>query len=237
VVVSIRRITGDNEDVGGVVDHVSGGLTRSKGHWFDVYRFVNRWEEIWNTNQNWRLFSPGVSDWCCLLGVELRWDDEAPGAPPAAGARPPVRLLSADEPDDLEHYVRVGPWRLRRFEQYLALDLRAEKDETLEEAAARWKTQIAEHVNGQWDTINAYLNWRWLRYKKGEPDLPQPKQIILIARTWGIPPPDEGFGKLTGPTVVPVARWQPGEQEAGWRAAIESYDPETRRFVPWQRKK
>src|SRR5262249_31335301 len=77
---SMRRVTGHNEEVGQVIDHVSGGLTSSKGHWFGFYRMVNHWEEIFFTGQNWRLFSPFVADWCCLVSVELRWDDREQGA-------------------------------------------------------------------------------------------------------------------------------------------------------------
>src|SRR5262249_34802300 len=117
---NIRRITGDNEDVGGVVDQATGGLTSARGHWYNFYRIVNHGEETMNIGQNWRLFSPFVSDGSTLLSVELRWDDLPPGAAAIPGTRAPVVLLSANEPENLERYVRLGPWRLRRYESYFA---------------------------------------------------------------------------------------------------------------------
>src|SRR5437588_8777824 len=41
---SMRRVTGHNEEVGQVFDHLSGGMTSNKGHWYGFYRMVNHWE-------------------------------------------------------------------------------------------------------------------------------------------------------------------------------------------------
>jgi len=48
-----------------------------------------------------------------------------------------------------------------------------------------------------------------------------------------ISPPDEDYGKLNGPTVVPIARWQIGNTKikTGTSAAIQAWDPETRRWT------
>src|SRR5262245_44064046 len=90
VLSSAERITGD-EQVGEIVDHVAGGISAHRGHWHDIYSFLRRWESIFSHLQSWRMFSPGVGDWFSFIRVEMRWDDEAPGAAASPRAtRPPV---------------------------------------------------------------------------------------------------------------------------------------------------
>src|SRR5262245_18112402 len=37
VLHSAKRITGRSQEVGAIVDHVSGGIGQRKGHWYEVY--------------------------------------------------------------------------------------------------------------------------------------------------------------------------------------------------------
>lgn len=228
-----ERISGD-ETPGKIVDHVSGGISESKGHWNDAYSILRRWESVGNCVQSWRMFSPHVGDWFSFVRVEMRWDDQRPGQPANPGSRPPVVLKAIDEPDDVYNYRRSGPWRFTRYEDFfMALDLRVRSgEETEQEAKARWKTRIRDTVKTQWDSANAYLNWRWRKYKEENPDCPTPHQLIIVVHSYWISPADEGYGKLNGPTVVPVCRWEIGTTKVapGTAAAIQHWDPETRQW-------
>jgi hypothetical protein len=228
-----ERITG-HETPGLMVEHFSGGINEKKGHWHDAYSLFNRWEQIGNCNQSWRMFSPNVGDWFSFVRVEMRWDANLPGEPAAPGARDPVALKAMGEPDDLYNYQRSGPWRFTRYEEFfMSIDFRVKDDETEPEAKARWKTKIRRTLDSQWDSVNAYLNWRWRRYKEEHADTPTPDQLIMLVHGYWISPPDEDYGKLNGPTVVPIARWQIGNTKikTGTSAAIQAWDPETRRWT------
>src|SRR5262249_20757818 len=128
-----ERVTG-SEEAAAIVDHVSGGIGDKRGHWYELRYFLMRWEYIFNTNQQWSLFSPGVGGWFRFPQLEMRWDDRPPGAPPAPGTRAPIVLRGLKEPDDLKDFVRWGPWRFQRYEDYfVALSLRIEEGETTED--------------------------------------------------------------------------------------------------------
>lgn len=237
------RMTGSDE-IGAVVDHLSGGIGKDKGHWHEVYYLLGRWENILSQNQNWRMFSPYVNDGVAFVRVEIRWDDHMPGSPAAAGAPPPVFLRGVNEPADLNNFVRWGPWRFQRYEDYfMGLDLRIGADETPEQAQARWKNMIAHQVGWEWPTINAYLNWRWRKYREEHPEAAEPAQLILLVNCYVIAPPDEAPGTLIGPNVVPIARWQPQKAPlpgrapegaavvAGTYAAIQPWDPQANQWI------
>jgi hypothetical protein len=226
-----QRIT-QNETPGLIVDHLSGGLSEGRGHWNDVYSLARRWEQVGNCNQSWRMFSPNVGDWYSFVRVEMRWDGSAPGEPAAPGALPVVMLKAMDEPEDMYNYRRWGPWRFTRYEDSLmALNLRVADDEDEPKANARWKKVIRNKVDAQWDTISAYFNWRWHRYKQTNADAPPPQQMILLVHAYWISPPGDEYGKLNGPTVVPIARCEFGKSKIGTSAAIQAWDPETRRWT------
>lgn len=224
------RVTGKDK-VGAVVDQVSGGIGQGKGHWHDIYYILQRWEYVCNTPQNWRMFSPGVADWFSFVRVELRWDDRKPGAAAPQGVRKPVELMGMNEPHDLANYVRMGPWRFQRYEDYfIAMDFRVYEEETPEKAQRRWKNQISERIDSEWPTMNAYLNFRWRKYKREHPDIDEdPKQLILLVYSYGIP---ERPGKPLGPTVMPIVRWQPGgKAEPGTWAALQAWSPQSKQWI------
>jgi len=227
-----QRVTGGNEEVGAIVDHVSGGLGHRKGHWYEVSYILSRWELIFNQNQGWGLFSPGVGDWYSFPQVEMRWDDRAPGKPALPGGREPVMLRGLQEPKDLKSFTRWGPWRFQRYEDYfVALDLRAYEGESDEDTANRRKRKIAEAMEREWTTATAYLNWRWRRYEQQHPDCPQPEQLILWVTSYVIARPEPEPGKVGEPYAVPVARLRPGHFRGGIWAVLETFDPQIHQFV------
>jgi hypothetical protein len=227
----------EKKQVGAVIDRLGGGFTQGKGHWYEAFYILKRWEGIWNTPQSWRMFSPSVGDYFSFIRVEMRWDDLGPGEKPAPGCRPPVVLKGLNEPDDFDNYVRWGPWRFQRYEDYfLGMDFhvrkgeKGERDETAAEAARRWKKYIQDQFNSEWKTMNVYLNWRWRKYHEEHLDCPKPRQLILSVRTFVVGDPEENLGKLSGPTEVPVVRWEFHKAEAGKWGDLQPWDPVTKKW-------
>jgi hypothetical protein len=178
-------------------------------------RAARRYAELTGQPQDWSLFAPAVAHEVPFLAVELRWDD--PSGQDRTSALPrPVWLLSDNEPPDPNRFLRVGNFRLRRFEGTIDL----------------------EKVAPDWRAILAYLRWRWDRVRSERPDWPVPKQVILCVRTYHIPPPP-GPRPWTWiweppdadrPQSQPVARWQPGAAPDPSYLPIEKYDADSRTF-------
>jgi hypothetical protein len=152
--------------------------------------------------------------------------------PALVAAHPEIDLfLSDNEPDDPHHFLRVGKFRLRRYESGLILYLNQYESETNAEAHERWGSDIRQHVSEYADQLFAYMRWRLAVYQQRHPDRPTPRQVILVERSYFILPPDDETGRTwRGPRTVPLARWQP---QATWQndyRPIERYNPVTRRF-------
>jgi hypothetical protein len=214
-------------EVGALLDDVA----ESGQSLFQLHGLFVRWGQLTAQDQNWSLFAPNVGDEVTFLEVELRWDD--PQGP--AGHRPahaPELLRNPNEPDDLASYLRVGHFRLRKFESFLAMSFWRKEGETQAEAAPRWRRRLLKKVGRQWDEYLVYLNWRWQKYHREHPDRPRPTQVILQVRQYTIPPPPDN-GKWPGWKEHPpvrMARWQPGRQVTRGVPPIEVYDPVTGRF-------
>jgi hypothetical protein len=154
--------------------------------------------------------------------------------PPAVWRNDPhfsILLHSENEPKDIRHFLRVGKFRLRRFEASIDLPLTSD-GKPPDEVVDGWRESIEGKLREDGKAIEAYLRWRLRRFQEKHPDLPTPKQVILWVRVYRVPSPDgrsEPWSWL-GPEQTPLARWQPG---ARWQAnyyPVEMFNPVVPRF-------
>jgi hypothetical protein len=230
--------------------HVHDGLEVLKG-------VTERWQEFTGQPQHWQLFAPTITRDITFVAVELRWDEEPHSAPAvarrlaplmaqgglgrlalAAAARPPhlahppELLLSENEPANPRQYFRWGKFRLRKYESDLDLVLRVWDDETLAEAADRWRDRIKERVRKYWDNMLAYLRMRCRDFLAEHPGRPMPTQVILKVRRYRIPTPKHfsvGWYRLDPNDLErtqPIARWQPGVDLGKDYLPVETYVPQ-----------
>jgi hypothetical protein len=195
-------------------------------HAGEVYRFARRYAEFTGLNQSWCLFAPAVFDSGTFADIELRWDDEPPGAPAPPGTRRAVLLPDLNDPGDMSSYVRLGNSRLRKYESNIVVYIKREEGENEDEVNKRWARSIQKKFQKQWDTMQAYMNWRWGKWQEKNPEQPTPRQIILVERCYWIPAPGEGPFAWDGPYTVAVARWRPDVDEY-----VQMFDPVSRSYV------
>jgi hypothetical protein len=147
----------------------------------------------------------------------------------ASGAMPSEAelLLSDNEPRNIERYLRIGRFRLRRLEGSVLpyLPVRATREKTLE----NWRERIESHVRQYGQLIMTYCRFRLDAAGLGNDKAPA--QVILVMRRYRIRPPEEaGTQHWTGPEVIPIARWQPRRTGTPDAQPVEWYNPETERF-------
>jgi hypothetical protein len=258
------------QDTVPVVEKVAPGFLKKEGQVHDLVEVITgltkRWEQLTGQPQQWSLFAPGISSEATFVAVEFRWDepaDSARGLAPdlaalaagnaleavalrAAATRKPVMphapelMLSDNEPRDVNSYLRLGLFRLRKYESNLDVVLKKKENETEQQKKERWLRKIEDKMRRDWDCILAYLKWRKEAFKRAHPDLPPPRQVIMHVRRYDIPKPtgnEEPWG-WDGPHSEPMARWQPPpDDRAGarvhWQAGfreLEMYNPVTGRF-------
>jgi hypothetical protein len=189
------------------------------------------WQELTGQWQGWALYAPRVPHQAVFLAVELRWDDdprwpsEAPNSVPA--------LRSEIEPPDPAHYFRpFGTFRLAQYQANLSLVM---WDWNAQEAATKpevWRRLLADAVRQQWRPMEAYLRWRMLAFERDHAGLPPPRQVLLLARIYRIPPPEQRPWIWDHPVEQALARWRPEVDVPPGFLPVESYNPETRRFEP-----
>ncbi len=184
-----------------------------------VERLTRRWEEMSGQAQNWQLFAPDVADVIPFLAIELRWE-----------GRPPRTLLSSNEPASPRRFLRVGRFRLRRYES--TLDLAPLPGRPFDPRGEDWAAVIERDVRARARSLLAYLRWRLATIRREHPDLPPPAEVVLCVRLYRVPPPPgpapwdwEYLGQH------PVARWRPGAAVPPGHAPVEAYDPAGDRFV------
>jgi hypothetical protein len=126
-------------------------------------------------------------------------------------ASAPDWFPSDNLPDDIERFVRLGNFRLRRYEGSVGVSLRADG--------------TAAFVAQEWDVIQAYLRWRLQAYLARHPDRPCPRQVILYRYHYDIPEPgSDGPFAWDGPENVPVARWRPAAPGYFSYYPVEAYN-------------
>lgn len=196
-----------------------------ESHAGELYRISRRCAEVTGLNQSWCLFAPDVFDSGVFADLEFRWDDGLPGTPPQAGVRAPLLLKNPNDPGDLHSYLRTGYSRWRKFETNIVVHIRRDKDDSDETTVENWSKAISRKFRKQWDTMQAYLNWRSRKWQGENPDAPAPRQVILHSRAYWILPPDTEPWTWDGPYSVPVARLRSGFDY------VEMFDPKTRGFL------
>jgi hypothetical protein len=190
-------------------------------------RLTGRWAELTGQLQGWALYAPCVPTQAAFAAVELRWDDD-PRWPAAA---PRQMLLSEVEPPEVSAFFRpFGTFRLPAYEAHLSLPLWSWNRETPAPPPEVWHRRLAEAVGNQSTPIEAYLAQRLRAFVQDHPELPPPKQVLLLVRLYPIPLPNQP--PESGPIEQPLARWLPGSACSPGMLPVESYDPVTGRFAP-----
>ncbi len=179
-----------------------------------------------------RAAAPAVSELAATLPLECLAFALAARDPRIAPPLPGVELLLSDnEPADPHHFLRVGRFRVRRYESNIILYLARAADESDAEARQRWAKSIREHLDENAEQLRAYLRWRLAVYQRRQPGRQAPRQVILLERTYRILPPDDESGACwDGPRSLPLARWLPGHDGNGGARPLERYNPVTERF-------
>ncbi len=174
------------------------------------------WAELTGQPQNWSLFAPTIGRECIFPALELSWQHN-PGDAPADKQV----VLSENEPTDLEHYFRLGRFRLRRYETNIALTLRPFAEETRDQTNERWRNAIRAHVTDYADIIQGYLRWRLRQIMLRWPERKDPEQVTLVMRRYHINDYDDAPPYWSGPFVVPLALWRPRME----KDTLEWFDP------------
>ena len=83
---------------------------------------------------------------------------------------PSEELRSANEPKNLNRFLRIGNFRLRCYESNLTILLRVNSDETYPEMLQRWRDLVEKLFGNEGDTLYAYLRWARLQaYRTAHP--------------------------------------------------------------------
>jgi hypothetical protein len=222
-----------------------------------------RWMQLTGQDQDWSLFSPSASKATGFPVVLLLWDD-----PPATGPSIPNSMLeynakdgfrlvalwgdpppnnvvwlpSENAPLDPNNYVKVGKFRVRRYEGEFYQNELPYANEPREDAQTRMTESMRELVSNSHDAALRYMQWRLRAWQRKNPGEPMPKQVILFERFYRIHGPrTEGEGDdrkvileepgWDGPFLVPQARWLPAAEPE----AVEPFDYSDQRFKPMPR--
>jgi hypothetical protein len=243
---------------------VAPGWTHEEGHLYDAMEVItgltNRWSQLTGQPQDWSLFAPTVYRVTTFVAVQFRWDADpvperdvpaliaplaaryAPGvavfcvvSPGSYTARLPPRLLLSDiEPVDVRSFLRVGRFRLRRYESNLDLVLSCRDGKVGEGQLDAWRERIAGKVRDDWRALLVYMEWRLRVFQERNPGQSLPAQIVLIVRVYRIPSPEEPATSAFWPRPEqrPLARWQPAREEDDCFLPVEVYNPVAERFEP-----
>jgi hypothetical protein len=182
--------------------------------------------------QGWSLFAPAVPRQAVVPIVELRWDEEAHW-PPAADVRHQV-LRPQSEPDNPAWYFRpfAGSRLPCNYEATLTLVAWGWDEEAATRDPEKWHSELTASARRHKTETEAYLVWQLRRFRREHPNEPSPKQIILLARVYRIPPPGTQPWSLARPIELPVARWTVSSPPRPGFLPIDAYNPITHQFEP-----
>jgi hypothetical protein len=163
--------------------------------------------------------------------TELARRSSPPAEPWRRGLAPYLVLFSENEPQDKQHYVKLGHFRFRRYESCIDISP-ASADKEPDSVVDVWREEIEGRVCERWRLIQAYLRWQYARLLKEHPGLPEPRQIIFWIRIFRVPSPGQAPSPWDwqGPEWYPVARWQPGAQWSENLLPVEMFNPVVGRF-------
>jgi len=163
-----------------------------------------RWYgELTHQPQNWSLFAPEVAEEFAFFDVELLWDDETT-----------VILRAKNEPEDINAFVRLSGFRLRKYEGFLT------------PTPAPYEVMFGDgepsayRVYEQADHMLAYLRWRLAEFRRVHPDRPPPSEVALWMHMYRIPkPPGPQPWQFEDADIVCLGRWLPesGQGDKGTR--------------------
>jgi hypothetical protein len=157
--------------------------------------------------------------------------ESPPAEPWRRGLGPYLVVFSENEPRDKRHYVKLGHFRLRRYESCIDISP-ASADKEPDSVVDAWREEIEGRIRERWRLIQAYLRWQYGRLLKDHPGLPEPRQVILWVRIYRVPSPWQAPSPWNwqGPEWHPVARWQPGAQWSDNLLPVEMFNPVVGRF-------
>lgn len=185
-------------------------------------RVADSWAQLTGQRQNWALFAPGVNTDPTFPAVEFRWDPGAGGTNDERFRQPAAAIwLSDNEPTNLDRFLRIGGFRLRRLENVITIDTTR--------PATDMVIALRGHVRQNGDLLFAYLKWRLDAFRRAHPDVSTPRQVILLLRRFHINEPGSR-PRWAGPYVQIAARWRPAEAPQPPFLPVEAFNPETHRF-------
>jgi hypothetical protein len=174
------------------------------------------WSEATAQPQDWALFAPEPCREVAFPALELRWQKPERS----------VWLLSTNEPVNRTAFLRIGLFRLRRYESNLSPLLTSDSEDTKK----RWRDQIEQKLRTDWDTVLAYMKWRWRHFEAEHPGCPLPQEIILHLRRYRIPPPGQTRWDWQVLATLPEARWRQDQKRPQQAVPVERWDPVRGKF-------
>jgi hypothetical protein len=201
---------------GHVIDEVSLGAIAWGNDFFDREKMENKTQLLWTKP------SGGESPKDFLSPPDAVWRHHARSA---------WILFSDNEPRDKQRFVKFGHFRMRRYESCIDISPTS-ADKKPDAVVDVWREDIESRIRDRWPLMQAYMSWQLRRLLKDYPELPEPRQVILWARIYRVPPPEESLAPWTwqGPEWHPVARWQPGAEWADKHLPVEMFNPVVDRF-------
>lgn len=185
--------------------------------------FLAAWAEATGQDQGWIMFTPGFPPYTVVLAAEFRFPDGSSD-----------RVDSRFNPTDLAH---PGPrWpvindREFNFEANIFMLAWDCDPQSLAEKPEVWRA-LPERVRENEPLIRAWLRWQLLRYRRANPEKPEPVEVVLMLRSIPTPPPGEPADWTRRPIFErPFARWRPGGAPEPGFMPIEGYDPVAKEFV------
>lgn len=142
----------------------------------------------------------------------------------------PALILSDNEPKDMTAFLRIGNYRLRKFEESFLLNLSVKDGESEAQARERWDGQIRDHLHAWGQIIQGYMRWRLKQVMNRTQQDDLPHEVILLQRRYEIARPEDAPPFIRGPFVMPLARWQPRLKWDDNHSPLEMYDPVTDTF-------
>jgi hypothetical protein len=197
-------------------------------------RVTDFWQKATGQTQAWWLFAPTFPTQAMFPMVELRWDDPASGIAATSDTPPPVRLPSFQEPADPQAYSRVSGSndRFLHYEVRISLLFESWDPESVPKLQDDWRKAFATRIRRQYKSLRAYLRCRITQFQRAHPELPPPRQAILIMHIYRSPSADQTPIAWMGPMEVPYVRWRIGWTPPDGFLPLEAADPVTKEFAP-----
>lgn len=154
-----------------------------QGIWNDIEALNEAqlmYEKRTGVDQGWKMFGSPVARRSPFPAVRIEFDDGGSAV-----------QLSDNEQENPAKYFRIGKWRLRKYEHYLA---------------TKWEERFA-HPSSKFGLLwKDYVHWRLAVWRERHPDdQRRPVRLVLIARRFAFPKPDADPSHFDPPDVKTVA--------------------------------